>query len=271
MATSDRLPRSLIHAQYWLADRLVVDRIFERQWNGLRRELGLPPVRRVFNGYIHSPRLTIGLFPEWFAPPQRDWPSQIRLTGFPLYDEHDVSPLDAGLREFLDAGEPPIAFTAGSAMTHGGDFFQAAAEGCARFRRRGLLLTRYPEQLPTKLPPDVRQVEYAPFSQLLPRCAAVVHHGGIGSTAQAIAAGIPQLVVPMAHDQHDNADRVTRLGLGTSLSRRRFDSGAGAEVLEALIHGASYHDACRRFVEILAKRTALDDTADLLEGLVSAR
>jgi UDP:flavonoid glycosyltransferase YjiC (YdhE family) len=98
-----------------------------------------------------------------------------------------------------------------------------------------------------------------------------VHHGGIGSTAQAIAAGIPQLVVPMAHDQFDNAERVARLGLGRFLLRKRFDAGAGAEVLEELVGKASYREAGRRYAEKLAKNTALDDTADLLEGLVSAR
>lgn len=271
MATAPWLPRSLIRAQYWLADRLVVDRIFEGQWNGYRRELGLPPVRRVFHDYIHGPKLTIGLFPEWYCSPQADWPPQVRLTGFPLYDQRDVTPLGDVLREFLDAGEPPIAFTAGSAMTHGRAFFAAAAAGCARFGRRGLLLTRYPEQLPPTLPPGVRHVEYAPFSQLLPRCAAVVHHGGIGSTAQSIAAGIPQLVVPMAHDQFDNADRVVGLGLGYRMTQKEFAGSLGGPVLDRMIDEEKYRTRCERYASLLSRSTALDDTAKLLEGLGSAR
>jgi rhamnosyltransferase subunit B len=271
MFTGPRVPQWLVRAQYWLADRLVVDRIFEKEWNGFRRELGLPPVRRLLQDYIHAPSLTIGLFPDWYCSPQPDWPLPLRLTGFPLYDKRELSPLDDGLLAFLSAGEPPIAFTAGSAMTQGEAFFAAAAAGCARFGRRGILLTKYSEQLPSELPPGVRHVEYAPFSQLFPRCAAVVHHGGIGSTAQSLASGVPQLVVPMAHDQYDNAERVAGLGVGYMLSRKQFDAGAGAGVLETLIGVETVQSACRRYAAKLAANTTLDDTAKLLEGLVAAR
>jgi UDP:flavonoid glycosyltransferase YjiC (YdhE family) len=271
MLIGPRVPPWLVRAQYWLADRLVVDRILEQDWNGFRRELGLPPVRRLFQDYVHAPRLTIGLFPEWYAPPRSDWPAQVRLTGFPLYDESDLAPLDDELQKFLAAGPPPIAFTAGSAMTHGQAFFAAAAAGCARFGHRGLLLTKYPEQLPSSLPPGVRHVRYAPFSQLLPRCAAVVQHGGIGSTAQSLAAGIPQLVVPLAHDQFDNAERVVGLGVGYWMSRKEFESGLGAAVLNRMIDAEKYHKPCQRYASLLGRNTALDDTAKLLEGLVAPR
>ena len=88
--------------------------------------------------------------------------------------------------EWLDAGEPPIAFTAGSAMVHAREFFAASIEACESLNRRGLVLTRFGDQLPRELPPSVKHVEYAPFGSLLPRCAALVHHGGIGTTAQAL-------------------------------------------------------------------------------------
>ena len=76
--------------------------------------------------------------------------------------------------------------------------------------RRGLLLSRHREHIPRTLPSDVRHVEYAPFSELLPRCAALVHHGGIGTSAQALAAGVPQLIMPMGHDQPDNSRACSR-------------------------------------------------------------
>ena len=79
-----------------------------------------------------------------------------------------------------------------------------------------MFLTQYPEQLPARLPNGVRHFNYIPFSTVLPRAAAFVHHGGIGTTAQALAAGVPQLVVPLAHDQPDNAVRIRHLGVGDS-------------------------------------------------------
>ena len=111
---------------------LVVDQLLGPEVNGFRRELGLPPVKRIFDRWIHSPTLAIGMFPNWFAPPQPDWIPQIRLAGFPLYDEHDVTQLSPEVESFLGAGSPPIAFTPGSAMTFGHEFFRAAVEACER-------------------------------------------------------------------------------------------------------------------------------------------
>lgn len=271
MLCGPRVPEWLLKLQYWVADRVVLDRLLGPELNGLRSELGLAPVKRIFRDYLHSPRCTLGMFPDWFAPPQADWPKSVRLTGFPLYDESDVTSLEDGLSAFLASGEPPIAFTAGSAMQHGERFFAAAVDGCVRFGRRGLLISRYAEQLPKSLPPEVRHVPFAPFTHLLPRCAALVHHGGIGTMSQALAAGIPQLVVPLAHDQFDNGARAERLGVGRRIARRRFDAGAGAAEIEALLRSPSVAEACRRYAAKLAGFNPLAATADAVEALVAKR
>jgi len=261
------LPRSLVRAQYWLADVLVVDRLIGPELNGLRGELGLPPVRRSFDGYIHSPQLTVGLFPEWYCPFAPDWPPQTRLTGFPLYDEQDVSSLSAEVRAFLDAGPPPVVFTPGSAMTHAGPQFAAVADACAKSGRRAILLTRHPEQLPASLPPGVRHFDYVPFSQLLPHCAASIHHGGIGSVAQALAAGVPQVVMSMSHDQFDNAERLEKMGVGAALPPKVFKADRLAALLERLLNSPDVAAACRKAKSRFTGAAPLDDTAKLLESL----
>ncbi len=203
--------------------------------NAFRAELGLPPVRDVMRSWIHSPRLVLGSFPAWFGPPQPDWPAGMKLVGFPLYDERDATPLPADLETFLASGSPPVAFTPGSANVHARPFFEAAIEACARLGRRGLLLTRHPEQIPEGLPDGVRHVAYAPFGLLLPRVAALVHHGGIGTSAQGMAAGVPQLVMPLGYDQYDNAARMRRLGVARTLLPRRFRGMAVAKALRELL------------------------------------
>jgi rhamnosyltransferase subunit B len=213
----NHLPRSLRGLYLRAVDRLLIDRLLAGETNAFRAELGLPPVRRLWDRWLHSPQLVRGLFPEWYAPPQPDWPPNVHLTGFPLWDESVHRPPSPELEEFLAAGEPPVIFTAGSAMAQGRDFFRVSAEVCRASGRRGLFLTQFPEQLPQPLPDGVRHFDYVPFSAVLPRAAAFVHHGGIGTTAQALAAGVPQLVVPLAHDQPDNAVRVRRLGVGDFL------------------------------------------------------
>ena len=267
LAMKDWWPKPLKRSLYWLIDTLVVDRLLTRGLNVFRAELGLSPVRRAMHSWWNSPQLVLGLFPDWFGPRQPDWPPQVRLTGFPLYDERDVVPLDTSLAAFLDAGPPPLAFTPGSAMRHGRPFFEAALDACRRLGRRGLFLTRFPEQLPGDRPEDVRHSAYAPFSLLLPRVSALVHHGGIGTTAQALAVGTPQLVMPMAYDQFDNAARLRRLGVGLSLPVARFRGPAVAEALQDLLDSAEVSARCREIAGRFRDTRPLDEACVAIETL----
>ena len=260
-------PRWLKRGLFAAADRFVLDPVIGTPLNAFRATRGLPPVGNVTSHWWHAPDRVIGLWPAWFAPPRPDWPPQTRLTGFPQFDERGLEPLPAELTTFLDAGEPPVAFTPGSAMSHGHAFFRAAAEACALLGRRGVLLTRHAAQLPQTLPPGVVHVPYAPFSELLPRCAALVHHGGIGTTAQALAAGVPQLVMPLSHDQPDNAERVAKLGVGDVIGVRAFRAPAVARKLRRLIESPEVKARCRAVADRFAGSRAIEETCDFIEQL----
>ncbi len=262
---SSRMPR--LWNQFWLgfADRAMVDPLLRAETDGFRAELNLPPVRRGFGEWSLSPRLVLGLFPDWFAPPQADWPAQVRLTGFPLFDEGESTPLSPEAIEFLDAGEPPIIFTPGSAMSHGRYFFDAAVEACQRLGMRGMLMTRYQDQVPGGPKASVGSFAFLPYSRLFPRARLVVHHGGIGTASQALSAGVPQLVMPMAHDQHDNASRLERLGVARSLSPRRFSGLAVAHAIRELLESQEVADSCRRSAERLRSTDCLDEACRAIE------
>jgi len=120
------LPRPLKRAFWWLGDRIFIDPHILPYLNAWRDELGLPPVRRPFQSWLHSPRVTLGLFPEWFGPPQPDWPPQVRLTGFPLFDDDRAGSLSPEIERFLASGTAPIVFTPGSANRQAPSFFEAA-------------------------------------------------------------------------------------------------------------------------------------------------
>jgi UDP:flavonoid glycosyltransferase YjiC (YdhE family) len=229
------MPRRAKRAIMDVGQYFVVDRILGKPVNAFRAQLGLRRVRGILRDWIHSPQRVIGLFPAWYAAPQPDWPKQTVVTAFPLFDETSVTPLPNDIERFLQGGAPPIVFTPGSANMHGHDFFAAGVDACTRMNRRGLLLTRHVEQIPTSLPSHVMHAPYAPFSQLLPRAAALVHHGGIGTTAQGLSAGIPQLMMPMGFDQPDNLQRIQRLGVGDGLAPAKFTGRAVAEKLDALL------------------------------------
>lgn len=238
-------PGWLRRALWWLIDRTQLDPHATPALNRWRAELGLPPVRRPFREWIHSPQGVVGLFPAWFGPPQPDWPRPLRLVGFPLFDDEGDEPAGAALEDFLAAGSPPLAITPGTANRHARDLLAAGLDAAARRGQRALVLTRHADQLPRPLPAGVHHEPWVPLARVLPRCAALVHHGGIGTMAQAIAAGVPQVVVPLAFDQPDNVTRAARLGVGT-WSELRGGGRLLADRLRAL-EGPATAEACQRW------------------------
>lgn len=261
-------PRWVGHL-YWRLLDTVVDVLVGPHLNRLRCALGLKPVRRVCRHWL-SPELAIGLFPDWYGPPPADWPPQLRLAGFPLEERRPGAALAPEVREWCRAGEAPVAVTFGTGMRHGTALFRAAAEACARLGRRALLLTRHADQLPAPLPPEVRHCPFAPFEQLFPHCAAVIHHGGVGTVARALAAGTPQLIVPLAFDQPDNAARVRRLGAGDSLRPAHADGVRIAATLAGLLTPQS-RARCRDVAARFAHQDGLGVAARWVEELMLAR
>lgn len=264
------MPRWMRSHYYGAVDRFIVDPLLAKETNRFRRELGLSPISRFFNEWFHSPDCVIGMFPEWFAPPASGWPPNLLLPGFPLWDERQVREPSQELRDFLAEGESPIVFTAGSAMKQARRFFHVSAEVCRAMRRRGLLLTQYPEQLPSQLPPGVRHFDYIPFSAVLPHAAAFVHHGGIGTTSQALAAGVPQLVVPLSHDQPDNGVRVQRLGVGDFVLPFAYRTSKVIARLARLMT-PEVRERCRLRAADVAQNDALAATARCIEELGTTR
>ncbi|MFA5056570.1 MAG: glycosyltransferase [Opitutaceae bacterium] len=237
-----RLPRWLKRALFALPN--PVDQRAGPPVRAVCIRAGVVPPRRLVGEWLHSPDAVLGLFPDWFAAPQPDWPPRCRLAGFPLYDLGDHLELTPELERFLAGGPPPVLFTPGSAMAHGREFFATALEACRRLGRRGIFATAHGDQLPSPLPATVQAVDYVPFSRLMPRVAAVVHHGGIGTLSQALAAGVPQLVMPMAHDQPDNARRLVRLGVAQRLYPSQFTPGRVTAALQTLLQDPAVHVAC---------------------------
>jgi UDP:flavonoid glycosyltransferase YjiC (YdhE family) len=261
-------PRPLKRALWWALDRWMMDPPLAPTVNALRAELGLGAISRLFADAIHSPLLTLALFPDWFAAPQPDWPQVLRQPGFPLFDLPGSDGVADEVEQFLAGGEPPIVFTPGSACLFGHEFFMAAVGACQRLGHRGMLLSRHAEHIPRDLPDGVAHFGYAPLSRILPRCAALVHHGGIGTTAAGLAGGVPQVIMPMSHDQPDNANRIIKLGVGARLMPRRFTAGNLADALNGLLSSADVHRCCD---ELAARCRATDGIAracDLIESVM---
>jgi UDP:flavonoid glycosyltransferase YjiC (YdhE family) len=160
--------------------------------NRFRSELGLKPIHSGYMKWMFSPQLVLGLFPDWYARPKDDWPSNVHLAGFPNREAADTDELDPEAERFLQAGEPPLVINALSAFHGALDFFRTSVAALRRMKRRAILLSQFDHNIPTDLPPEIRHFRYLPHGALLPRAAGIVHQGGIGTTFKALRAGIPQ-------------------------------------------------------------------------------
>ncbi len=236
---------------WWIQDNLFFKRDFARPLNHLRTKLGLPQVATPFNTWLHQADCVLALFPNWFAEPQADWAQNIILTGFPLYDspETTMHTLSPALLEFINAGSPPIVLSAGTATANAHDFFKISIAACQKAGQRAILLSHFSEQIPSVLPANILHVDYAPFSVLLPHCAAFVHHGGIGTTSQALRAGVPQLIRPVAYDQFDNSLRSVNLGVAHELLAKHYTIDNVANSLNKLVNNEQLRQRCQQIAK----------------------
>jgi UDP:flavonoid glycosyltransferase YjiC (YdhE family) len=227
--------------------------------------MGLPGVRRIFDEWRNSPQAVIGLFPDWFAQPAPDCPAALRLTGFLFNDCGNMADLSPEVDAFLSAGPPPIVCTPGSATRSAHSFFEESIRACVQLKRRGLLFTPHAEQIPACLPPGIRHFQYAPFGRVLKRACALIHTGGIGTAAQALAAAIPQIVMPLKNDQPDNARRLQRLGVSRTISRSTFRASLVHDALWELLACPEVAKRCRLFAARIAAADPLAETCRLIE------
>lgn len=242
---------------------------WQNTYRELEQELGLTRGPNPVLDGQHSPHLVLALFSRELAPPQPDWPSQTRITGFPLFSAADGVPND--VRSFIDAGDPPIVFTLGSAAVGAaGDFFTASARAARTLGMRALLLVGHDAgNMPRgALPDGVLAVPYAPHARVFARASIVVHQGGIGTTGEAMRAGIPMLVVPYGHDQPDQARRLRRLGIARSIAPASYNARTAARAIAALRDDAGAARRAAAIGERVRSEDGVGDACDALEQLL---
>ena len=260
-------PNWVKHLQYFLAETLLVDPNILPALNALREELGLKAIRRVTKWWA-SDHCILCLYPEWYAPRQPDWPASVRLSQFPIWTEDEGEALPDDVEDFLGSGEKPVVFTPGSANMHGKQFFEAAVAACEQIGARAMLFSKFMEHIPANLPAGIKYFKYAPFSKLLSRCAAISHHGGIGTLSNAMAAGIPQLIMPYTFDQPDNAARIKRLRLGDFLIRRKYRKNELAKMLVSLLQNDTIATSCKETAEQIRAADPFDEACQIAESIV---
>ena len=257
------------HHGFFRFARWLVDRWY-KPYREFRRDLGLSEDHDPIFFDKFSDLLHLALFSKVLGAPQSDWPENTVQPGFCFYDGHnDTQKIPPALLEFLDAGDLPIVFTLGSAaVMDARDFFEQSAEAARMVSRRAVLLYGVFNEPPKGIGGDVVGFDYAPYSQVFPRALCVVHQAGVGTTGQALRAGVPQLIVPFAHDQPDNAARCRRLGVAEIVGRDDYGAENAAAMLRRLIDNKSYKDKAVETGRIVMSEPGTSMACDAIEAVL---
>ena len=220
----------------WSAmERMSALVMYDREINAQRVALGLRPVRA--NAMVGglSPSLVLLLWSPVWAPAASDWPGHYITTGFTVWPGPTGRALPDSLSTYLDEGDPPVLVTLGtSAASNATDLFETIADMLDRTGRRAVFLTGGENNVSARIAARSDVWGFAPITQVLPRCSAVVHAGGHGTTAAALHAGVPSVVVPMLFDQQWHAQRAEDARRGCARRPRARVSRAARTGLDSL-------------------------------------
>jgi rhamnosyltransferase subunit B len=255
----------------WILRKAI--NVLFRPLRALRADLGLPPSVQnpLFEGQFAKGG-AIGLYSRLLGDVQPDYPHPTSIVGFATFDAEGGSSahLDPALRAFLDAGAAPLVFTLGSLIVNSpGLFYGHGVCAALSLSKRAVLLVG--EQACGEFAhlqsADVFIAAYAPHSTLFPRAAAIIHHGGIGTLAQALRSGRPQLIVPHFADQPDNAARARRMGVARVVPPWRFSAAAARRHLARLLGEDRYLERAR----VIGETLSAEDGAALAARIVLDR
>lgn len=215
----------------WFASRAAIKKFWKQAFGQAPAQFGNP-----FSRQNTPDRPTIIACSPHVFPTPKDWPASIHNTGYWFLDEPGGWQPSKDLRNFLDGGPAPVYVGFGSV----GDPQQAAettrlvAAALQQAGQRGVLATGWQGMTQVeKLPEGITMLESAPHSWLFPRMAAVVHHGGAGTTAAGLRAGVPGVVIPFSNDQFAWGQRICELGVGAPpIPRKKLTAENLAQAIE---------------------------------------
>ena len=233
-----------------------------RPWvaGACRDVLGIGSLPRLepFGELDRQEQLLLYCYSAAVAPPPPDWGHWIDVTGYWFLDRPADWTPPAALAAFLDAGPPPVYIGGFGSMTNGNpaEMARAVVKALAQTGQRAIVLTGWGGLTPEELPKEIFGMDWIPFDWLFARVAAVVHHGGAGTTAASLRAGVPTIVIPFFLDQFFWGKRVLELGVGPRPIPRKH---LCAESLAAALRVAAGDAGMRERAAALGKQIRQED------------
>lgn len=256
------------YSSHLVAEQMLWQPIRRSVNEGIKRELDMPPVplSGPFEQLYEEQIPGLYAYSELVSPRPKDWPDWIHVTGFWfLPPSTNWTPPDK-LMEFLDSGPPPVYIGFGS-MTNRkpSESAEIALRALKKSGQRGILLRGWGGLNPDELPKDVFLLESVPHTWLFPRMAAVVHHGGAGTTGASLRAGVPSVVIPHFADQPYWGERVHKLGVGPRpISRWRLTAGSLAKAIRKAIDDEDMRGRAAELGRAIRAETGTQNAVDII-------
>lgn len=259
------LRRASHHAAFALLFRVI------RSANDAARArvLGLGPGANGFARVLRERTPTLYGYSPTVVPPPADWGSHVHATGYWFLERLPSWRPPRGLVEFLGAGPTPVCVGFGSMTTRDpAAASELVARAAERAGVRALLLTGWGGLAQRPLGEHVFALDGAPHDWLFPRVAAVIHHGGAGTTSAALRAGVPNTAATFIADQQFWGRRVQALGCGPGpIPFRKLNVERLAERMRALVEVPERHEAARAVAARLAAEDGGANAARVLAGV----
>jgi len=234
----------------WFLGGMFLRQIVDKPVNQLRRTFHVPPRSNLMWTGNLSPWFTALAVSSALVPRPDDWPEYVRMTGFCFWDGSVDWQFPETLKAFLHGGKPVVAVTAGTVAPDEralfAPYYQTSIESILACGAQALVINASENNVFPEQREDVLHVSFAPFSVVFPACAAVIHHGGIGTIAQCLRAGVPSLVVPGGMDQPFNAAQVVQRKAGVWIPRKRYTARRAEKALKALLCTPAYQEQARK-------------------------
>jgi len=250
----------------WTIARAAVNFTLLKDANRLRKQLGLPPFRDLIEEGWASHRLHLLASSPALLDRPADWPAWNQMCGFLELPPHEHEPVAPEVEAFLSCGPAPVFMGFGSLMPMGGtdhltDAIGVFAEAARQAGQRAII------QADVDRPPagEVLFVRRTPHAQVFPRCAAVVHHAGAGTTHSTLRAGVPSIAVPHVSDQFAWSAELQRLGVAPRpLRRTKWSAPALADRIRRVVANPQMKAAA----VAIQKRMASDDGPSTAANLI---
>lgn len=240
--------------------------------NDFRQRLGLPP--RSAAGFYRQFRSTpmLSAYSPSLIPHPADWPDSVHVTGYFFLDSQTDWQPSPALQTFLDAGDPPVYFGFGSmAGRNPEQLAELILDALAKSGQRGVLLTGWGGLRAGQAPDTVFVLDSAPHSWLFPRMAAVVHHGGAGTTAEGLRAGVPTVIVPFVFDQLFWGARIKALGLGPDpIPRKKLTAERLADAISRAVSDDPMRQRARLCGEAIRAEDGVGGAVDIVKQKLGA-